>query len=64
MEIECYYVDSESYDFAVSRNTNSEPHRRPPTVKKYDILISHDINVYRNTRPQDLDDIVAKYPNL
>jgi hypothetical protein len=64
MEIEYYYVDPESYDFAVLRDINSEPHSRPPIVKEYDILITHDINIYRNARPQNLDDIVAKYPDL
>jgi hypothetical protein len=46
MEIEYYYVDSESYDFIVSRNINSKSHFRSLTVKEYDILITHDINVY------------------
>jgi hypothetical protein len=64
MEIKYYHVDPESYNFAISRNINSEPHLRPPTIKEYDILITHDINIYRNTRPQDFDNIVAKYPNL
>jgi hypothetical protein len=64
MKIEYHYVDSKSHNFAISRNINSEPHSRPLIIKEYDILITHDINVYRNTRPQDLDDIVAKYPNL
>jgi hypothetical protein len=64
MEIEYYYVDSESHDFAISRNINSESHSRPPIIKEYNILITHDINIYRNTRLQNLDNIVAKYPNL
>jgi hypothetical protein len=46
MEIEYYYVDSESYDFAVLRKINSESHSRPSTIKEYDILITHDINIY------------------
>jgi hypothetical protein len=46
-----HHVDPESHDFAASRNTNSEPHSRPPTIKEYDILITHDINIYRNTYP-------------
>jgi hypothetical protein len=33
-------------------------------IKKHDILITHDINIYRNTRPQNFDDIVVKYSNL
>jgi hypothetical protein len=64
MKIEYYHVDPESYNFAVSRNINSEPHSRPPIIKKHNILITHDINIYRDTRPQNLDDIVAKYFNL
>jgi hypothetical protein len=64
METEYYYVDPESYNFAVSRDINSEFHSRPLTVKEYDILITHDINIYQKTRPRDLDDIVAKYSNL
>jgi hypothetical protein len=64
MEIKYHYVDPESHDFAISRNINSEPHSRPPTAKEYDILITHDINIYRNARSQDLDDIVAKYSDL
>jgi hypothetical protein len=64
MKIEYHYVDPESHNFIISRNINSESHFRPPIIKEYDILITHDINIYRNTRPQDLDNIVAKYPNL
>jgi hypothetical protein len=64
MEIEYHHVDPESHNFAISRDINSEPHFHPLTIKKYDILITHDINVYRNTRSQNLDNIVAKYPNL
>jgi hypothetical protein len=64
MKTEYYYVDPESHDFVISRNINSEPHSRPPIIKEYDILITHDINVYQNTRPQNLDDIVAKYLDL
>jgi hypothetical protein len=57
METECYHVDPESHDFAVSRNTNSELYSRPPTIEKYNILITHTINIYRDARPQDLDRI-------
>jgi hypothetical protein len=64
IKIKYHNVDSESYNFAVLRNINSELYSRPLIIKEYDILITHDINVYRNTRSQDLDDIVAKYPNL
>jgi hypothetical protein len=64
MEIEYYHVDPESHNFAILRNINSEPYSRPPIIKKHNILITHDINIYRNARPQDLDDIVAKYSNL
>jgi hypothetical protein len=64
METEYHHVDSELYNFAASRNTNSESHSRPPTIKEYNILITHDINIYRNARPQNLDNIVAKYLNL
>jgi hypothetical protein len=64
MKIEYQYVDPESYNIAISRNINSEPHTRPLIIKKYNTLITHDINIYRNTCPQDLDDIVVKYPNL
>jgi hypothetical protein len=64
MEIEYHHVDPESYNFAILRNINSESHFRPPIIKEYDILITHDINIYRNMRPQDLDNIVAKYSDL
>jgi hypothetical protein len=64
IKTEYHHVDPESHNFAISRNTNSESHSRPPIIKKHDILITHDINVYQNTRPQDLDNIVAKYSNL
>jgi hypothetical protein len=64
METEYHYVDPESHDFAISRSINSEPHPRPSIIKEYNILITHDINIYRNTYPQNLDNIVAKYPNL
>jgi hypothetical protein len=64
IKIKYHYVDPESYNFAISRNINSEPHFRPPIIKEYNILITHDINIYRNTRSQDLDDIVVKYFNL
>jgi hypothetical protein len=64
IEIEYHHVDPESHDFIILRNINSESHSRPSTIKEYDILITHDINIYQNTRPQDLDNIVAKYFNL
>jgi hypothetical protein len=64
METEYYHVDLESHNFAISRNINSESHPRPPIIKKYNILITYDINIYRNARPQDLNNIVAKYPDL
>jgi hypothetical protein len=48
IEIEYYHVDTESYNFAISRNTNSESYSRPSIIKEYDILITHDINIYRN----------------
>jgi hypothetical protein len=64
MKIEYHYVDSESHNFIISRNINSEPHSRSPIIKEYNILITHDINIYRNTRSQDLDDIVVKYSDL
>jgi hypothetical protein len=64
MKIKYHHVDSESHDFAILRSINSESYPRPPIIKKYDILITHDINVYRNARPQNLDDIIAKYPDL
>jgi hypothetical protein len=51
MEIEYHYVDPESHDFVILRNINSESHSRPPIIKKHDILITHDINIYRNTCP-------------
>jgi hypothetical protein len=64
IKIEYHHVDPESHNFVISRNINFEPYSRPSTIKEYDILITHDINIYRNTRPQDLDNIVAKYSNL
>jgi hypothetical protein len=64
MKIEYYYVDPESHNFVILRNINSEPYSRPLIIKKYDILITHDINIYRNIYSQNLDNIVVKYPNL
>jgi hypothetical protein len=64
MKMEYYHIDPESHNFVISRNTNSEPYPRSPIIKEYNILITHDINIYRNTRPQNLDNIIAKYPNL
>jgi hypothetical protein len=64
LKIEYYHIDSESYNFAVSRNINSESHSRPLIIKEYDILITHDINIYRNAHPRDFDDIDVKYLNL
>jgi hypothetical protein len=64
IKIKYYHVDPESHNFAISRNINFEPHPRPLTVKEHNILITHDINIYRNARPQDLDNIIAKYLNL
>jgi hypothetical protein len=64
MKIKYHHVDPESHNFAILRNINSESHSRPSTIKEHDILITHDINIYRNTHPQNLDNIVAKYPNL
>jgi hypothetical protein len=64
METEYHHVDPESYNFAILRNINSESHSRSPTIKKHNILIIHNINIYRNTRPRDLDRIIAKYSNL
>jgi hypothetical protein len=46
MKTEYYHVDPESYNFAISRNINSELYFRSLTIKKYDILITHDINIY------------------
>jgi hypothetical protein len=64
MKIKYYHVDPESHSFAILRNINSEPHFRSPIIKEYNILITHDINIYRNIYSQDLDDIVIKYSNL
>jgi hypothetical protein len=64
IKIKYYYIDPESHNFAILRNINSEPYPRPSIIKKHDILITHDINIYRNTYPQNLDNIVAKYSNL
>jgi hypothetical protein len=64
MKIEYYHVDPESHNFVISRNINSEPHFRSLIIKEYDILITHDINIYRNAYLQDLDNIVAKYSDL
>jgi hypothetical protein len=50
IKIEYYHVDPESHNFAILRNINSEPHFRPLIIKKYNILITHDINIYRNAR--------------
>jgi hypothetical protein len=46
IKTEYYYVDPESHNFAVSRNTNSEPYLRLSIVKEHDILIKHNINIY------------------
>jgi hypothetical protein len=51
MKTKYYHIDPESHNFVISRNINSEPHPRPLIIKKYNILITHDINIYRNTRP-------------
>jgi hypothetical protein len=64
IKIKYYYVDSESHNFAILRNINSEPHSRSSIIKEHNILITHDINIYQNARPQNLDNIVAKYSNL
>jgi hypothetical protein len=64
IKIEYHHVDSESHNFVISRDINSEPYSYSPIIKEHDILITHDINIYRNTCPQNLDNIVAKYPNL
>jgi hypothetical protein len=64
MKIKYHHVDPESHNFAILRNINSESHLRPLIIKEYDILITHDINIYRNTRSQNLDNIVAKYSDL
>jgi hypothetical protein len=49
IKIKYHYVDPKSYNFAISRNINSESHSRPPIIKEYNILITHNINVYQNT---------------
>jgi hypothetical protein len=49
IKTEYHYVDPKSHNFAISRDINSEPHPRPSIIKEYNILITHDINVYRNT---------------
>jgi hypothetical protein len=64
MKTEYHYIDPKSHNFTISRNINSEPYSHPLTIKKYNILITHDINIYQNIRLQDLDNIVAKYFNL
>jgi hypothetical protein len=46
IKIEYHHVDPESHNFVILRNINSELHFRPPTIKEYNILITHDINVY------------------
>jgi hypothetical protein len=46
IEIEYYYVDPELYDFAISRNINSESYFYSPTIKEHNNLITHDINIY------------------
>jgi hypothetical protein len=46
IKIEYYYVDPESHNFVISRNINSESYSRHLIIKKYDILITPDINVY------------------
>jgi hypothetical protein len=51
IKIEYHHVDPESHNFIILRNINSESHSRPLIIKKYNILITHDINIYRNTRP-------------
>jgi hypothetical protein len=64
METEYHHVDPESHNFVISRNINSELYPHPSIIKEYDILITHDINIYRNIRSQNLDDIVVKYSDL
>jgi hypothetical protein len=50
IKIEYHHVDSASYNFAISRNINSESYSRSLIIKEYNILITHDINIYRNAR--------------
>jgi hypothetical protein len=64
IKTEYHHVDPESHNFTISRDINFETHSRPPIIKKHNILITHDINIYWNTRPQNLDNIVDKYPDL
>jgi hypothetical protein len=64
IKIEYYYIDPESHNFAISRSSNSKPYPHLLTAKEHNILITHDIDIYQDTRPQNLDRIVAKYPNL
>jgi hypothetical protein len=46
MKTEYHHVDPKSHNFIISRNINSELYSRPLTIKEYNILITHDINVY------------------
>jgi hypothetical protein len=46
IEIKYYHVDPESHNFAILRDINSELYLRPLTIKTYDTLITHDINIY------------------
>jgi hypothetical protein len=48
IKIKYHNVDPESYDFIILRDINSEFYFRPPTIKKYDILIIYNINIYRD----------------
>jgi hypothetical protein len=46
IKIEYHHVDPKSHNFIILRNTISELYSHPLTIKKYNILITYDINIY------------------
>jgi hypothetical protein len=63
-----YYIVNSNFSFIQIRNDGEDPirvsRRRLGFIKEYDILITHDIKIYRTPRSQDFDNIVTKYLNL
>ena len=65
IEQEYYYVDSNTQGLVILHSIkNSADPSRPNTDPNNDVQIIYNINVYKDTRPSDLNRIIAKYPNL
>jgi len=63
-EEQYYYINKNSYDLAVLNffKPSSDYIRSP--INNKDVTISHEIKVYKDSRPDTLDCIIIKYPNL